>query len=141
MDVRITMEVTIEVRINTATLSDFDVINAPFFVCVSSNSSAAVRGHLCTCARHGKYMACCLMYRGDVVPKDVNPAVSTIKSSILCNLLIELGSPNGEELGPDLWRCHTLLGAVGLGLQMMASFKFQVRSDTCREPGVLRESL
>ncbi len=22
--------------------------------------------------RHGKYMACCLMYRGDVVPKDVN---------------------------------------------------------------------
>lgn len=30
--------------------------------------------------RHGKYMACCLMYRGDVVPKDVNAAVSTIKS-------------------------------------------------------------
>merc|ERR1719380_200126 len=22
--------------------------------------------------RHGKYMACCMMYRGDVVPKDVN---------------------------------------------------------------------
>merc|ERR1712203_524100 len=22
--------------------------------------------------RHGKYMACCLLYRGDVVPKDVN---------------------------------------------------------------------
>ncbi|KAJ4709722.1 Tubulin alpha chain [Melia azedarach] len=29
--------------------------------------------------RHGKYMACCLMYRGDVVPKDVNAAVATIK--------------------------------------------------------------
>ncbi|XP_045816913.1 tubulin alpha-5 chain-like isoform X3 [Trifolium pratense] len=28
--------------------------------------------------RHGKYMACCLMYRGDVVPKDVNAAVSNI---------------------------------------------------------------
>ena len=25
--------------------------------------------------RHGKYMACCMMYRGDVVPKDVNAAV------------------------------------------------------------------
>merc|ERR1712032_1715125 len=25
--------------------------------------------------RHGKYMACCLMYRGDVVPKDVNASV------------------------------------------------------------------
>eukprot|EP00168_Porphyra_purpurea_P021260 TRINITY_DN9377_c0_g1_i1.p3 TRINITY_DN9377_c0_g1~~TRINITY_DN9377_c0_g1_i1.p3 ORF type:complete len:185 (-),score=52.37 TRINITY_DN9377_c0_g1_i1:56-610(-) len=30
--------------------------------------------------RHGKYMACCLMYRGDVVPKDVNSAVSLIKT-------------------------------------------------------------
>jgi tubulin alpha len=29
--------------------------------------------------RHGKYMACCMMYRGDVVPKDVNSAVATIK--------------------------------------------------------------
>merc|ERR1712146_348956 len=30
--------------------------------------------------RHGKYMACCLMYRGDVVPKDVSAAVATIKT-------------------------------------------------------------
>ncbi|BBN05273.1 tubulin alpha [Marchantia polymorpha subsp. ruderalis] len=30
--------------------------------------------------RHGKYMACCMMYRGDVVPKDVNVAVASIKS-------------------------------------------------------------
>merc|ERR1712185_434054 len=30
--------------------------------------------------RHGKYMAVCLMYRGDVVPKDVNSAVATIKT-------------------------------------------------------------
>ncbi|XP_057738539.1 tubulin alpha-5 chain-like [Arachis stenosperma] len=30
--------------------------------------------------RNGKYMACCLMYRGDVVPKDVNVAVSNIKT-------------------------------------------------------------
>jgi len=30
--------------------------------------------------RHGKYMACCLMYRGDVVPKDVTAAVGAIKS-------------------------------------------------------------
>ena len=35
----------------------------------------------CRCdPRHGKYMACCLMYRGDVVPKDVNAAVATIKT-------------------------------------------------------------
>merc|ERR1711943_171591 len=30
--------------------------------------------------RHGKYMSCCLMFRGDVVPKDVNAAVATIKT-------------------------------------------------------------
>ncbi|KAI3943751.1 hypothetical protein MKW98_004256 [Papaver atlanticum] len=30
--------------------------------------------------RHGKYTACYLMYRGDVVPKDVNAAVATIKT-------------------------------------------------------------
>merc|ERR1719325_519831 len=30
--------------------------------------------------RHGKYMACCLMYRGDVVPKDVNAAIGTVKT-------------------------------------------------------------
>ena len=27
--------------------------------------------------RHGKYMACCMLYRGDVVSKDVNSAITT----------------------------------------------------------------
>jgi len=30
--------------------------------------------------RHGKYMACCLMYRGDVIHKDVNAAIANIKT-------------------------------------------------------------
>ncbi len=30
--------------------------------------------------RHGKYMACCMLYRGDVVPKDVNAAIGSIKT-------------------------------------------------------------
>ena len=30
--------------------------------------------------RSGKYMACCLLYRGDVVPKDVNAAIASIKT-------------------------------------------------------------
>ncbi|XP_063807519.1 tubulin alpha-8 chain-like isoform X1 [Pseudophryne corroboree] len=30
--------------------------------------------------RHGKYMACCMLYRGDVVPKDVNVAIAIIKT-------------------------------------------------------------
>lgn len=31
--------------------------------------------------RHGKYMACCMLYRGDVVPKDVNAVIATIKTN------------------------------------------------------------
>lgn len=30
--------------------------------------------------RRGKYMACCLLYRGDVVPKDTNAAIAAIKT-------------------------------------------------------------
>ncbi|XP_053319685.1 tubulin alpha-8 chain-like [Spea bombifrons] len=30
--------------------------------------------------RHGKYMACCLLYRGDVMSKDVNAAIAAIKT-------------------------------------------------------------
>ncbi|KAG2219092.1 hypothetical protein INT45_005823 [Circinella minor] len=30
--------------------------------------------------RKGKYMACCLLYRGDVVPKDTNAAIANIKT-------------------------------------------------------------
>jgi len=29
--------------------------------------------------RKGKYMACCMLYRGDVVPKEVNAAIAAIK--------------------------------------------------------------
>lgn len=30
--------------------------------------------------RHGQYMACCMLYRGDVVPKDVNASICATKS-------------------------------------------------------------
>nr|KAF6413623.1 hypothetical protein HJG59_009798 [Molossus molossus] len=31
-------------------------------------------------SRHGKYMTCCLLYRGDMVPKDVSAAIATINT-------------------------------------------------------------
>ena len=40
------------------------------------NSNQMVKCDPC----HGKYMACCLLYRGDVVPKDVNTAIREVKS-------------------------------------------------------------
>jgi tubulin alpha len=30
--------------------------------------------------RQGKYMACCLLFRGDIVPKDVNAAVANVRT-------------------------------------------------------------
>ena len=29
---------------------------------------------------HGKYLACCLLFRGDVAPKDVNAAIASMKT-------------------------------------------------------------
>lgn len=37
--------------------------------------------------RNGKYMAVCLLYRGDVVPKDVNVAITKIKSDRKVNFV------------------------------------------------------
>ncbi|KAK3243998.1 hypothetical protein CYMTET_46375 [Cymbomonas tetramitiformis] len=37
--------------------------------------------------RQGKYLKCCLMYRGDVVPKDVNAALATIKTKQLIRFM------------------------------------------------------
>ncbi|XP_008583956.1 PREDICTED: tubulin alpha chain-like [Galeopterus variegatus] len=37
--------------------------------------------HMVKCdLHHGKHMACCLLYHGDVVPKDVSAAIATIKT-------------------------------------------------------------
>jgi len=46
-----------------------------------TNSAFEPAQMMCKCdPRHGKYMSVCMMYRGDVVPKDVNAAVSAIKT-------------------------------------------------------------
>ncbi|XP_039275281.1 tubulin alpha chain-like [Nilaparvata lugens] len=47
--------------------------------------------------RDGKYMACCLLYRGDVVPKDVNSAIAAIKSK--ANVRFVDWSPTGFKVG------------------------------------------
>merc|ERR1712059_113135 len=47
--------------------------------------------------RHGKYMACCLLFRGDVVPKDVNAAIATIKTKRTIQFVD--WCPTGFEVG------------------------------------------
>uniref|UniRef100_A0A4X2KWH3 Tubulin alpha chain n=1 Tax=Vombatus ursinus TaxID=29139 RepID=A0A4X2KWH3_VOMUR len=46
-----------------------------------TNACYEPANHVVKCdPRHGKYMVCCLLYRGDVVPKDVNAAIAAIKT-------------------------------------------------------------
>lgn len=47
--------------------------------------------------RTGKYMACCLLYRGDIVPKDVNVAISKIKTKRTIQFVD--WSPTGFKVG------------------------------------------
>ncbi|XP_068084870.1 tubulin alpha chain-like [Anabrus simplex] len=47
--------------------------------------------------RAGKYMACCLLYRGDVVPKDVNAAICAIKAKRSINFVD--WCPTGFKVG------------------------------------------
>lgn len=47
--------------------------------------------------QHGKYMACCLLYRGDVVPKDVNNAIACMKQKRTINFVD--WCPTGFKVG------------------------------------------
>lgn len=47
--------------------------------------------------RNGKYMACCMLYRGDVVPKDVNAAIAAIKTKR--SIRFVNWSPTGFKVG------------------------------------------
>lgn len=47
--------------------------------------------------RRGKYMACCMLFRGDVVPKDVNAAIATIKTKK--NVQFVEWCPTGFKVG------------------------------------------
>lgn len=54
------------------------------------------RSQLVKCdPRQGKYMACCLLYRGDIVPKDVNDAIASLKQKIQ----FVQWSPTGFKVG------------------------------------------
>jgi tubulin alpha len=45
----------------------------------------------------GKFMSCCMLYRGDVVPKDVNAAISVMKSKK--HIMFVDWSPTGFKIG------------------------------------------
>nr|XP_054919166.1 LOW QUALITY PROTEIN: tubulin alpha chain-like [Dermacentor andersoni] len=52
-----------------------------FSVADNTNACFEAANQMVKCdPHHGKYMACCMLYRGDVVPKDVNAAIADIKN-------------------------------------------------------------
>ncbi|KAF0991148.1 hypothetical protein HZS_5662 [Henneguya salminicola] len=48
-------------------------------------------------AKAGKYMSCCLLYRGDVIPKDANAAINNLKTKK--NLQFVSWCPTGFKVG------------------------------------------
>ncbi|XP_044739833.1 tubulin alpha-1 chain-like [Chrysoperla carnea] len=62
-------------------LSAQKVCHAQLNVSEITNACFDPTNQLVKCnTRTGKYMACCMLYRGDVVPKDINAAVAMIKA-------------------------------------------------------------
>ena len=49
---------------------------------VKCDGLGKTNSHSCVLRFLGKYMACCLLYRGDVVPKDVNATIAHIKTKV-----------------------------------------------------------
>ncbi|KAH8549699.1 tubulin alpha-3 chain [Umbelopsis sp. PMI_123] len=47
--------------------------------------------------RNGRYMACCMLYRGDVVPKDTNAAIASVRSKRTVQFVD--WSPTGFKIG------------------------------------------
>ena len=56
--------------------------------------------------RNGKYMAICLLYRGDVVPRDVNAAIAKLKKQRTIQFVD--WCPTGFKVGINYQVCHYL---------------------------------
>lgn len=76
----------------------------------------------CDC-RNGKYIACCVLYRGDVVPKDVNSAIADVKAKRVIEFVD--WSPAGFKIGINYNPPKTVpngnLAQVPRGCSMLAS--------------------
>jgi len=59
--------------------------------------------------RHGKYMACCMLFRGDVVPTDVSAAIATIKTKRSIQFVD--WCPTGFKVGINYQAPATIPGA------------------------------
>ncbi|XP_075248936.1 tubulin alpha-2 chain-like isoform X2 [Convolutriloba macropyga] len=58
--------------------------------------------------KKGRYMACCMLFRGDVIPKDVNAAIATIKTKRSVTFVD--WCPTGFKVGINCQRPTTVPG-------------------------------
>ena len=72
--------------------------------------------------RHGKYMACCMLYRGDVVPKDVNAAIATIKTKRSIQFVD--WCPTGFKVGINYQAPTVVPGMRGTTIRLHGGFNF-----------------
>jgi tubulin alpha len=63
-----------------------------------TNACFDVNNQMVKCRpQYGKYMACCMLYRGDVTPKDINDAIATMKRNQ--NVRFVNWCPTGFKVG------------------------------------------
>eukprot|EP01071_Lankesteria_metandrocarpae_P012122 Lankesteria_metandrocarpae@DN549_c0_g1_i1.p1 len=73
--------------------------------------------------RHGKYMACCLMYRGDVTPKDMTAAIAMMrtKSSVRFVDWCPTGFKTGINYQPPTVVPNSSIAAVPRAVAMISN--------------------
>lgn len=74
--------------------------------------------------RKGKYMSCCLLFRGDVSPTDVNSAINSIKSQRSIRFVD--WSPTGFKIGINYMPPTTVPGGKYLTAKCLLIFFFYV---------------
>jgi len=79
--------------------------------------------------RNGKYMACCLLYRGDVVPKDVNNAIAAIKTKR--NIQFVDWCPTGFKVSRNVFLPRCMECRCGLAMRKL-SVCLSVRLSVCQ---------
>ena len=73
--------------------------------------------------RHGKYMACCLLYRGDVVPKDVNAAIASIKTKRTIQFVD--WCPTGFKVG--FTSCPSVMFTIACKFSVLTNNSYELR--------------
>ncbi|EGC30863.1 tubulin alpha chain [Dictyostelium purpureum] len=79
-----------------------------------TNSVFSENNIMAKCQPHlGKYMACCLMYRGNIVPKEAQKAVQNIRNEKSKTVSFVDWSPTGFKCGINNSKPTTVLGENG----------------------------